>query len=222
MRALRGIPEILISPASGTASRWSSRTASAVVVRKLVAAFVCCSGVVGIHSAAGAERLRMVGPPPADEAVKELMESVASSCNHRQFTEFMSYFTSKRASAIRGRMESLFIEKDIMIEIMDVIVLSHSDNRIVFGVRYACGEKAGPKRFIASKVTAVKVADSWKLDGEQVQSKREEADAVATASPQRFEFGVGGVVVFNPNDDFLPLDIPRRPGGCVNGRCAIR
>lgn len=182
---------------------------------------LCGLALSGIHSAYGAERLRMIGPPPADEAVKELMESVASSCNRRQFTDFMSHFTARRASAIRGHMETFFVRNDIMMEINDVIVLSHSDDRIVFGVRYCWNAKSAPKQVIASKVTAVKVADSWKIDGEQVQSRRGETDAVATASPQRFEFGGGGVVVLNPSDVCLPLDIPRRPGGCANGRCGL-
>jgi hypothetical protein len=177
---------------------------------------------VSLQVGHGAERLRMVGPPPAEEAVKELMESVASSCNRRQFGDFMGHFTARRASAIRGRMETLFVQNDIMMEINDVIVLSHSDERIVFGVRYCWNEKSAPKQIIASKVTAVKVANSWKIDGEQVQSVRGETDAVATASPQRFEFVGGGVVVLNPSDDFLPLDIPRRPGGCANGQCRIQ
>ena len=51
----------------------------------------------------------MIGPPPADEAVKELMESVASCCNRRQFTDFMSHFTARRASAIRGLNTNLAV-----------------------------------------------------------------------------------------------------------------
>lgn len=191
-------------------------------MRHIVAISACVIAIAHGRVLDGAERLRMIGPPPADEAVKELMESVASSCNRRQFGDFMGHFTARRASAIRGRMETLFVQNDIMMEINDVIVLSHSDERIVFGVRYCWNEKSAPKQIIASKVTAVRVANSWKIDGEQVQSKRGEADAVATASPQRFEFGGGGVVVLNPSDDFLPLDIPRRPGGCANGQCRIQ
>jgi hypothetical protein len=190
-------------------------------VRQWLAAFACCSGLVGIHSATGAERIRMVGPPPADEAVRDLVESVASSCNRRLFTDFMSHFTPRQAAAIRSRMETLFVQNDIVMEIMDVIVLSNSDDRIVFGVRYCCNEKSAPKQVIASKVTAVKVAGSWKLDREQVQSKREEGYVAASAPAHRFEFGGGGMAALHPNDDFLPLDIPRRPGGCVNGRCGF-
>lgn len=190
--------------------------------RHLVLWVLSATVISGIHSADGAERLRMIGPPPADEAVKELMESVASSCNRRQFTDFMSHFTARRASAIRGRMETLFVQNDIMMEIEDVIVLSRSDDRVIFGVRYCWNEQSAPRQVIASKVTAVKVAGSWKIDAEQIQSKREEDKAIATTHPQRFEFGGGGVVVLNPSDDFLPLDIPRRPGGCANGQCRIQ
>jgi len=163
----------------------------------------------------------MVGPPPAEEAVKELMESVASSCNRRLFTDFMSHFTPRQAAAIRSRMETRFVQNDIVMDIQDAIVLSASDERIVFGVRYAWSEKPGVQQLFASKVTAVKVAGSWKIDREQVQSQREEAHVTATAASHRFDFGGGGVVALNPTDDFLPHDIPRRQGGCVNGRCGL-
>ena len=191
-------------------------------MRRLIASTVCLIAIAQGQVVDGAERLRMIGPPPADEAVKELMESVASSCNRRQFTDFMSHFTARRASAIRGRMETLFVQHDIIIEINDVIVLSHSDDRVIFGVRYCWNEQSALRQVIASKVTAVKVAGSWKIDAEQIQSKREEDTGIATTHPQRFEFGGGGVVVLNPSDDFLPLDIPRRPGGCANGQCRIQ
>ena len=222
MRAVPKSPEMLIPKTSGTASRSGRSALSAVGVGQLLAAFVCFSGLVGIHSADGAERLRMVGPPPAEEAVRDLMESVASTCNRRLFTEFMSHFTPRRAAAIRSQMETRFIQTDIVMEIQNAIVLSHTDERIVFGVRYAWSETPGPKRLFASKVTAVKVAASWKIDREQVQSQREETHVTASAAAHRFDFGGGGVVALNPNDDFLPRDIPRRPGGCVNGRCAVR
>lgn len=176
---------------------------------------------MGLHAADGAERLRMVGPPPAEEAVRDLMESVASSCNRRLFTDFMSHFTPRQAAAIRSRMENRFVQNDIVMEIQDAIVLSHNEERIVFGVRYAWHEELGLKRLFASKVTAVKVAGSWKIDREEVQSQREEAHVAATAAAHRFEFGGGGVVALNPADDFLPLDISRRPGGCANGRCGL-
>jgi len=221
MRAVQGSPEILIAQASSSVSRSGCSALSAGGVGQLLAAFVCFSGLVGIHSADGAERLRMVGPPPAEEAVKELMESVASSCNRRLFTDFMSHFTPRQAAAIRSRMETRFVQNDIVMDIQDAIVLSASDERIVFGVRYAWHEKPGVQQLFASKVTAVKVAGSWKIDREQVQSQREEAHVTATAASHRFDFGGGGVVALNPTDDFLPHDIPRRQGGCVNGRCGL-
>jgi len=221
MRAVPGSPEMLIPQASGTGLRSGCSAVSAVGVGQLLAAFVCFSGLVGIHSADGAERLRMVGPPPAEEAVRDLMESVASTCNRRLFTEFMSHFTPRRAASIRSRMETRFIQTDIVMEVQNAIVLSHTDERIVFGVRYAWSETPGPKRLFASKVTAVKVAASWKIDREQVQSQREEAHVTVTAAAHRFDFGGGGVVALDPSDDFLPLDIPRRAGGCANGRCGL-
>jgi hypothetical protein len=188
--------------------------------------FARCIGVLivlGVVSrpGQGAERLRMTGPPPADEAMRELMHSVASSCNHRQFTDFMGHFTKRRASAIREQMEALFIQNDIAMEILDVIVLSHSDDKIVCGVRYSWNEKSATRHVIASKVTAVKVAGSWKIDGEKVERRRGENTSATTAPPRGFDFGGAGVVSLNPKDDCLPRDIPRLRGGCANGRCGL-
>jgi len=195
-----------------------------VTAMRCVAVVALCA--IAFGSARGSEGLgrpTMIGPPPAEEAARSLMNGVASSCNHKQFLEFMNHFTAKRASAIRGRMERLFIQNDIEMEIRDIIVLSHSEDRIVCGVRYVWHHKSGPWQLIASKVTAVKVADTWKVDGEQVQERQEEqAASPSTAPTARFDFGGAGVVALNPSDDFLPLDIPRRPGGCANGQCGVR
>lgn len=163
-----------------------------------------------------ADRIRMVEAPPAEG----LMNSIASACNEKDFQRFMSHFTSKRATAIRRTMEDLFLQYDMEMDIQDVTVLSTTDDKIVFGVRYGWHGRTGPKQVLSSKVTAVKVGDAWKVDSEEIRKATREP-VVQQQRAQAFDFGGGGAVVMNPGDDLLPRDIGRRPGGCANGRCGL-
>jgi hypothetical protein len=162
------------------------------------------------------DRIRMVEAPPAES----LMNSIASACNEKDFQRFMGHFTPKRATAIRGTMEDLFIQYDLEMDIQDVTVLSTSDDKIVFGVRYGWHGRTGPKQVLSSKVTALKVGDAWKVDSEEIRKTTREPIAQQQQG-QAFNFGGGGAVVMNPGDDLLPRDIGRRPGGCANGRCGL-
>jgi hypothetical protein len=162
------------------------------------------------------DRIRMVEAPPAES----LMNSIASACNEKDFQRFMGHFTPKRASAIRGTMEDLFIQYDLEMDVQDVTVLSTSDDKIVFGVRYGWHGRTGPKQVLSSKVTALKVGDAWKVDSEEIRKTTREPIAQQQRG-QAVDFGGGGDVVMNPGDDLLPKDIGRRPGGCANGRCGL-
>jgi hypothetical protein len=181
-----------------------SRTATAILL--IFGSSLCEAG----------DRIRMVEAPPAES----LMNSIASACNEKDFQRFMSYFTPKRASAIRGTMEDLFIQYDLEMDVQDVTVLSTSDDKIVFGVRYGWHGRTGPKQVLSSKVTALKVGDAWKVDSEEIRKTTREPIAQQQRG-QGFDFGGGGAVVMNPGDDLLPKDIGRRPGGCANGRCGL-
>lgn len=162
------------------------------------------------------DRIRMVEAPPAES----LMNSIASACNEKDFQRFMGHFTAKRAAAMRKTMEDLFIQHDLEMDIQDVTVLSTTDDKMVFGVRYGWQGRTGPKQVLSSKVTALKVGDTWKVDSEEIRKTTREAIAQKQQG-QAFDFGGGGAVVMNPGDDLLPRDIGRRPGGCANGRCGL-
>jgi hypothetical protein len=172
--------------------------------------------LLGSSLCEAADRLRMVEPPAAES----LMHSIASACNDKDFQRFMGHFTPKRASAIRGTMEDLFIQHDLEMDIHDVTVLSATDEKIVFGVRYGWNGRTGPKQVLSSKVTALKVGDAWKIDSEEIRKTTREPIAQQQRG-QAFDFGGGGAVVMNPGDDLLPRDIAKRPGGCADGRCGL-
>jgi hypothetical protein len=162
------------------------------------------------------DRIRMVEAPPAES----LMNSIASACNEKDFQRFMGHFTAKRAAAMRGTMEDLFVQHDLEMEIENVTVLSATEDKIVFGVRYGWNYRTGPKQVLSSKVTAVKVDDAWKVDSEKIKNASRQPGAHQQQG-QAFDFGGGGTVVMNPGNDLLPKDIGRRPGGCANGRCGL-
>ena len=162
------------------------------------------------------DRIRMVGAPPAES----LMNSIASACNEKEFQRFMGHFTPKRTAAMRGTMEDLFVQHDLEMEIENVTVLSTTEDKLVFGVRYGWNYRTGPKQVLSSKVTALKVGDAWKVDSEEIRKTTREPVANQQRG-QTFDFGGGGAVVMNPGDDLLPKDIGRRPGGCANGRCGL-
>ncbi len=168
--------------------------------------------------ATAAERVRMVGPSAGEEAAKELMESVAASCNEMNYQEFMTHFTPKRAASIRKQMKEVFSQHDIEMEIQEVKVVSESDEKIVFDLQYGWRDKKASPQVLYSEVVAAKTNGGWKIASEKV--KRTE---VAQPPEPRFDFGGGGQVVLNPADDdfWLPRDIAKRPGGCVGGQCGV-
>ncbi len=191
-----------------------TRKVEKVEVMKRISAVILL--LLGSTLCEAAERIRMVEPPAAES----LMNSIASACNEKDFQRFMGHFTPKHAAAIRGTMEDLFIQYDLEMDVQDVTVLSTSDDKIVFGVRYGWHGRTGPKQVLSSKVTALKVGDAWKVDSEEIRKTTREPVANQQRG-QTFDFGGGGAVALNPGDDLLPKDIGRRPGGCANGRCGL-
>lgn len=188
------------------------------------------SAVVLPANAFASERIKVIVPPAGQEAAEELVDSLASACNRGDFVGFMDHFTPTHANRIRRRMEDVFIKRDPQMDIRKVTLLSESDDRITFGVRYSWNEKDGPEEIVASKVAAKKVNGKWKLDNEIVTSvdrmvadsnlpERSGSDAVPAAW-NAFDPPAAHI---NPALEHLRGDIGIRPGlGCANGRCAVR
>jgi len=165
----------------------------------------------------------MIAPPLGQDAAEELVGSLAGACNRGDFIGFIDHFTPGHGARIRRRMEDIFVAHEPRMDIHKVMLLSETENRITFGVRYAWHPKDKPEQVLASKVTARKVDGKWKLDGEQVRS------VSRTASES--EYGDTGDAVgfnpFNPPADLIDPDLEhlrgdvgiRAGGGCADGRC---
>ena len=79
---------------------------------------------------------------------------------------------------------------------------------------------------IVSFLALSKEDGAWKIGKEKIQASRIRHDGRSSSQGSggqnvQFNFGGGGAVLMNPNDDLLPRDIGQRPGGCANGRCGL-
>lgn len=198
--------------------------------------------VDSMASESSPDRVAMVSmTPPSQEAAKRTVDSLASSCNDRNFVAFMNHFTPKQRSAIQKKMEDIFIRHDPEMHINDVILLSESDVSMAIGVRYDWSSRSRSNATtFASRVVLKKVSGEWKIDSEHVKSSTPKSRPAA-AGGQNFNFGGGGNVdlqnwdpynppahLIDPSLECLRGDIGIRPGfgcangGCANGRCGVR
>lgn len=148
------------------------------------------------------DRPSMTGPPPGLESAKRLSESIAESCNSKDFVRFMGHFSPRHAGRIRQRMEDVFTQFDMQMEIEDVILLSEQKDRLVFALRYTWHERSSPRRTVASRVTAVRNGGEWKVDSEDIRRVQVDESSGCDSSEARD-------VVING----------RTVGGCANGQC---
>lgn len=206
--------------------------------RKLIVAvcLMACHESVSYGESEPTGRLRMTAPPEGQEVAEQLMESLASACNSKDFIAFMGHFTAKQSAVVRRRLEDAFTVHDLAVDIKSVVLLSEGDEEIIFGVRYEWGPKAEPHHLVASRVTARKVDGKWKLDRERVKSLSV-SDTSSSTSRRSECFGFGGGVevafvrddvkpradLIDPNQEHLRGDTGIRPGrGCADGRCTVR
>lgn len=176
-----------------------------------------------VPGAVAADRITVTAPPVGQDAAEELVGSLAGACNRGDFIGFIGHFTPSHGARIRRRMEDIFVTHQPQMDIRQVTLLSESETKITFGVRYAWHPKDKPEEVLASKVTARRVDGEWKLDGEQVKS-------VSRTAAESDYGDVGGGPPFNPFNppaDLIDPDLEhlrgdigiRAGGGCADGRC---
>jgi len=179
--------------------------------------------LMALRGGAAADRITVTAPPVGQDAAEELVGSLAGACNRGDFIGFIGHFTPTHGARIRRRMEDIFVTHEPRMSIRQVTLLSESENRIAFGVRYAWHPKDKPEQVLASKVTARKVEGVWKLDGEQVKSVSRtaaESDYGDTGAAAPFNPFNPPADLIDPDLEHLRGDIGIRPGGgCADGRC---
>lgn len=177
-------------------------------------------GVGSVAVASAEDRIRMVGPSPADEAIKTLASSLEAACNKRDVSGFLSLFAPKKANQIRRAVEDFFICHDISLDVHDTLLLSATDTEITFGVRYTWHAGTGSGQTIASRVTALRDGASWMLDREEILSKKD-ASSESPKTARQVAIPPGGQLPLQGRPAWIPADIEWVPGGCANGRCGL-
>lgn len=169
------------------------------------------------------DRIGVAEAPQGQKQAEELMESVAEKCNSKDFSGFMNCFTKKKASQIRGKMNTLFQRHSLEMRIISVELQSSDQESLKFAMKYSWDSNQALQKSIFTTEVIAKLEDGkWKVDEETVKDAQHEWKK----TQEQVNFGGGGQIVLNPaprsNDDFLPRDVGRSSGGgCANGRCGL-
>lgn len=191
-----------------------------------------------------ADRPTMTGPPPEDEAIRDLVDLLSESCSKKNFRAYMDCFTPKAAETIKKSAENAFICYDMKLDVLESFVISADEETITFGLKYDLSEGSSRKT-ICSKVVAKRYDSGLKIDSEQIRDIRIAGARIASALQVRPALQINANVqpcangqcppprpnpirTFpNPanggEEAWLPKDIGYTPGpSCANGNCAVR
>ena len=171
------------------------------------------------------ERLR-VDPGNVDEIeIKDCLKVAERAANDEDLDAYTGCFCLRLQNPMRRRIGLLFVQHDIGLEIVDSHVLKQTDTSGEIAVKYRASVSANTAE-IVSFLALSKEDGAWKIGKEKIQASRIRHDGRSSSQGSggenvQFNFGGGGAVLLNPNDDLLPRDIGQRPGGCANGRCGL-
>ena len=158
--------------------------------------------------------------------IRDCIMSAARAANEENLDAYTVCFERRLQARVRQRIGLLFVQHNIAMEVIDSHLLKKTGGSGELAIKYRA-TLSEDTREVVSLVTLTKEDGSWKIGNEKIHTISEPAGMSATSRPlesgghQQFQFGVGGVVNLNPNDDLLPRDIGRRRGGCANGRCGL-
>ena len=171
------------------------------------------------------ERLR-VDPGNVDEIeIKDCLKVAERAANDEDLDAYTGCFCLRLQKPMRRRIGLLFVQHDITLEIVDSHVLKQTETSGEIAVKYRASLSANTAE-IVSFLALTKEDGAWKIGKEKIQASRIRHDERSSSEGSggenvQFNFGGGGAVLLNPNDDLLPRDIGQRPGGCANGRCGL-
>lgn len=189
--------------------------------RAIVAA--ACMAAAG-GSAAAVERARMLAGNVTAIDVKDCLQAAAQAASEENLDAFIGCFAEKQQPRIRRKAAVLFVNHSIDLELLDSHLMKQSDTRAEVAVKYRT-TLTDESYHIVSLVGLCLEDGAWRIAREKVEARStvNPNESQSHSGGQVFRFGGGGDVVLGQlNDDGLPADIRRRPGGgCANGRCGL-
>lgn len=180
--------------------------------------------MVLVQSCPAAERLRMAADNVTEIEVKDCLKIAAQAASDENLDGFVGCFAEKQRPRIRRKVAILFVRHSVDLELLDSHMVSESTGRAEVAVKYRA-TLSDHSYDIVSLVGLSREDEGWRIAREKVESNSSVAprESGSQYGGQVFRFGGGGDVVLGPlNDDGLPADIGRQPGGgCANGRCGL-
>lgn len=157
--------------------------------------------------------------------ITDCLKAAEQAANDEDLDAYTSCFCQRLQNSMRRRIGMLFVQHDIGLEIVDSHVLKQTQTAGEIAVKYRASLSANTAE-IVSFLALSKEDGAWKIGKEKIQASRIRHDGRSASQGSggenvQFNFGGGGAVLLNPNDDLLPRDIGQHPGGCANGRCGL-
>lgn len=163
-----------------------------------------------------------------DEADAEaIFSSVAENCHNRNFSGFLSHFTSSRAKAIRTKMKKA-MDEGVEMRISGVDAEPAVNGKVKARCKYFWDSPSfTDTNLITSDFILKKEGGKWKIDEEKVVDSR----VMPKQQFANINFGAGiagedGFVDFGPRADeeefpAIPPGARTYEGSCANGRCGM-
>lgn len=195
-------------------------TAALRAILTVAAAYAAGSG----NPSAAADRITMLADNVTEIDVKDCLRTAAKAATDEDLEAFIGCFAEKQRPRIRRKAAMLFVTHAINLDLLDSHLVAKSDERAEIAVRYRT-TLTDDSYDIVSIVGLARENGAWRIAREKIEYRKAVAakESQSLSGGQVFRFGGGGEVVLGPlNDDGLPADIGRQPGGgCANGRCGV-
>lgn len=189
-----------------------------------VAAAATIAVTLVVVACPAAERLRMAQDNATEIEARDCLKAAAQAASDENLEGFIGCFAKKQRPRIRRKVAILFVRHSIDLELLDSHLVSEEGERAELAVKYRA-TLSDDSCDVVSLVGLTREAEGWRIAREKVESNSAVAQRTSASQSggQVFRFGGGGDVVLGPqDDDGLPADIGRRPGGgCANGRCGL-
>ena len=194
------------------------------ILRAVIWTLAAAVGLAAVSPgrAVAGDRLKMADNS-AETGVKDRMEAAARAVCEENLEAFLGCFAAKDRDRLRRRVALLFVTHTLDLELLDSHVVAQSEAKAELAVHYRVA-LSEDNYAIVSIIGFVKEEGDWRIAREQIEAStyRGRGGSATSEGGQAFRFGGGGAALEPLNEDFLPKDIGRRPGGgCANGRCGL-
>ena len=148
-------------------------------------------------------RLRVKVPEEGLDEIKDRLQTAVQAANGEDLDSFIECFTPAVRVKMRRRMGLVFVQHDMMLDLIDDHVIHKTDSRAEVGVKYSL-HLTGYRHELVAVLRLVRDSDAWLISSEKIEK--------SSSRPT----GYAGSMAEGGNEN-LPQQLP----GCRNGRCGV-